>query len=634
MPFNQIQPERGASAYRDQLIGLVRDRRDQSERYSRAFRQKLPRLYDLWRGIFTGNFMPTKNNVHIPLIYSTIWSDVARKIATSFSQRPFLTFQGFGPNDAPTARKNESLISAQLQDARVIEKETVTFLGGDLYGTAISQVMWDHKEQERSRTDWKALPLSGQRVRQIMREKVITYDGPNYKNIDLLDFFPQPNYRSLHDMYWVEVRYYLDLDEVRFMASDAGGNVFDKGELARLERDSATAAFRSDELLMRRFDFRTGFTGQQRYQDKWSRPVEIIEMWGFIPSELAGPIGSTNVVISVANDNYLLRARENPFHHQMKPFLAYSPTPDPHYFFAAGKAEIAEKLQVTINRFVNHILDGADITVHPMMVYNRHKGINTRNLFAGPGRVFGVDGPPADALMPVPFDMRGLAIGADQVGMLWNFMQMGLAVQEDTVMGMGGGGSDRQTAREFMGRREASGTRLMLESVLYEANYFEPLGNMFASLNAQLLQVPREILILGDSAQIDPVTEKPIPVSRETIEGWDLTRAYSARALGSTMSISKQARQATDLTVFQTLATAQPMVAGAVNMVNFLRQMLRNLDYPNVNELIKSVPQLEDLLSRSGMQGPEGVPADGDMGGLEALAGGSSGPMTNAGGTA
>lgn len=619
----EIQKEPTPLMYRDQLVGMVRDRRDQSERYGKGFRMRLPELYDLWRGVITGTYMPTKHSVHLPMIYSAIWSDTARKMATSFSSFPVLSFRGFGDDDAKIARKQEAICDAQFRDARCIEKELVTFLGGDLYGTAVSQLMWDHKEEVRSRTEWRAKPISGERVRQIMRERVTTFDGPNYRSIDLLDFYPAPNFRNVFDMPWVIVRYYLDIDEVDFLATKEGGRVFDRSEVERLKRDGALARGRSDEMLLRRFETRTGYSDSSRFMDKWSRPVEIIEMWGRIPRSLAGPIGSTNVVISVANDGFLLRAAENPFHHQLKPFTIHQPTPDPHYFYAPGKAEVAQKMQITINRIVNQLLDAGDLTIHPMFMYNRNRGINPRNLVAGPGRVFPTDGDPREALFPIPFNMSGMQIGAGQIEMLWRFLQMGTGVQEDTIMGLaGGGGSDRQTAREFMGRREASGTRLMLESVLYEANYLEPMGNMFMSMNQQLLELPREVLILGDAAKSDPVTGEDIPVSREIVQGWDLTRSYSARALGSTMSISKQARQATDLQVFQILASAQPMLAGAVNMTNFLRQMFRTLEYPNVNEFLRKVPQLEEILQQRGVQGGVGaVPESTDLQGLAALAG-------------
>src|SRR6185503_18433377 len=181
--FNDMTPDPTPAMYRDQLIGLVRDRRMASMRDGASFRKKLPGLYDLWRGVYTGNFAASKNNVHIPLIYSTIYSDAARKMATSFSSFPILSFRGFGPDDVERSRKQESICDAQFRDARCIPKELVTFVGADLYGTAVSQAMWDHKEEVRIRTDWKNKPLSGEMVRQIKRERVVTFDGPNYRNV-------------------------------------------------------------------------------------------------------------------------------------------------------------------------------------------------------------------------------------------------------------------------------------------------------------------------------------------------------------------------------------------------------------------------------------------------------------------
>lgn len=606
----RVEKEPAGPRWRDQILNLVRSRRESSERAAHAFRRKLPQFYDLWRGMHTGRFSPTKNNLHIPLIYSSVWSDVARKVATAFSQWPVITMDGFGPDDAPIARKNTALVNAQFRDAGMIEKEITTFLGADLYGTAISQVMWERKEETRNATTFKAMPISGETVRQIQRQRVVTFDGPNYRNLDLLDFYPQPGYRTINGnqgMQWCLVRYYLDLDQCRLMASEAGGNVFDSGEVERLASDSASAKYRIDEGLQRRFETRQGVSPNNRQLDKYTRPVEILEMWGQVPSEFAEPFGgSHNVVISIANDGYILRAVDNPLANRQLPFLKYSPTPDPHYFYSPGKAEVAHQMQIAANRFYNHQLDAADLMVHPMWMFDRNKGINTRNLWTGPGRTFGVDGDPSKALAPVPMDFRNLQAAQGQTESLWQFIQMGTGVQEDTIMG-GGGGGDRQTAREFMGRREASGTRLMLESVLYDSTYLEPLADHFASLNLQFLELPRQVLILGDSAQNDPVTGEPIVSTREDISGEDLVRQYTARANGTTMSLSRETQKANDLTMFQVLAGAGPEVLGSFNMVNFLRQMLTNLGYKNVNELIQKAPQVADMLQ--GQQASQ-VPTD------------------------
>jgi len=52
--------------------------------------------------------------------------------------------------------------------------------------------MWDHREETRDITTFKALPLSGETVRQMETARVTLFDGPNYRPIDLLDFFPNP----------------------------------------------------------------------------------------------------------------------------------------------------------------------------------------------------------------------------------------------------------------------------------------------------------------------------------------------------------------------------------------------------------------------------------------------------------
>ena len=228
---------------RDQVIGYVRDFRARSERYSASFKKQLPRYYELWRGLYTGTASITKHDVHLPLIFSTIQTLVARQMATEFGQFPFVNFMGAGPDDAPIARKNDALFAAQFRDARGLRKEYTNILRGELYGRSVARTMWDHKEEIQTREAWKALPLSGDRVRQIQRARVVTFDGPNYELVDLLDCFPWPGFMDEHDMPGYAVRYYMTLDQAEFMASDAGGNVFDRSEIERLKRDNANAAF-------------------------------------------------------------------------------------------------------------------------------------------------------------------------------------------------------------------------------------------------------------------------------------------------------------------------------------------------------------------------------------------------------
>jgi len=613
MAFTQITRGTSPELFRENLVNLVNSRFDYSEKYFHDVRTKLPRLYDVWRGIYTGRFHPHKNNVHVPFIYAAVWADAARKTAASLNQWPIIQFRGWGPNDKPVALKHESLVGAQMKDAQAFIKEVNTHVCAALYGTAVSQVMWDRRWERVVYDEWMTAPLSTERVRQIREEDVITFDGPNWENVDLLDAYPQPGFRLITGMKWFGRRYYLDLDDCRFMSSprpDGRPPVFDPAEVARMEREGANADSTADDVVQRKYMARLGMSDDMsRILDKFSRPVEIREYWGIIPTELAIN-GETNVVITIANRKYLMRGRGNPFWHRTKPFIAHSPTPDPSYFHAAGKAEVAEKLQLTANRYVNQRLDAADIVIDPMWFYDRNSGINTQNLYAKPGRWIGTDGPPGDKVMPMPVDLRGMQAGAGLTAEMSAYIERATGIGDDTVQGLSSG-PDRETARAFLSRREASGSRLMLEARIYEETYLEPLANMMMRLNRQFLEGPVEVFILGENAQTDPDTGAPIKDTREVLEGYELANSYTARAVGATNNLSKLVRRQELVPLLQAVSS-NPYAAGAVNFVNFFRQIFREFDMDNVNELINQnanqMAQMSQVMEMAGEKDAANIP--------------------------
>ena len=598
-------------AFREQLCNLVVDHMQYSEKHFWGVRAKWPRLYDLWRGNWSGRFHPHKNNVHIPLIFSAIWADAARKVATSLADYPVVSFLGYGPDDMPIARKREALISAQMKDDKCFLKQVDAVVSADLYGVAVMQIGWKKDQPMRVVEYVDRAPLSGKIVRHIKKQPVTMFDGPESMLIDLLDFFPQPAVPRLDQMKWVVRRYFLDLDDIRYLASIGA---FDKNELRRLEMEGAVGkgnAYASTSL--RRFQVRTGMDDETaRFMDKYSRPIEILEMWGTIPSEYA-PDGVMQRVITVANRRYLMRNKPNPYNHGLLPFVAFTPTPDMHYFYAPGKGEVVEKIQIVANRYLNQSLDAADLLVDPMWFYNRAAGLVTKNLYARPGKFVPVNGNPSEMVQPVQHNVQGLTIADDKIGQMRMLANMGTGIQDDVVAGLQGADS-RQTAREFVGRREAAGTRLLLESRIYEEMLLEPMANMFVALDKQFLELPVEVLILGDGALLDPVTQTPIPGSRERLNGYDLTPNYAARALGASVGLSKGMQQQALVQLLGAMGTPiGQAVMGQINVVNFWRSIFRAFDVPNINEIFMQDPRLKALLQMNegallGGQGMAGTP--------------------------
>jgi hypothetical protein len=593
--YDQTFQKLTGPAFREQLCNMVVEHMQHSERHFWGIRAKWPRLYDLWRGNWSGRFHPHKNNVHIPLIFSAIWADAARKVATSLADYPVVSFLGYGPDDMAIARKREALISAQMKDDQCFLKQVDTVVSADLYGVAVMQIGWKKDVPMRVVEYVDRAPLSGKIVRHIKKQPVVMFDGPESMLVDLLDFFPQPTVSRLQKMKWVVRRYFLDLDDIRYLASIGA---FDKSELRRMESEGSVGsgnAFISTSI--RRFQVRTGMDDETaRFMDKYSRPIEILEMWGTVPSEYA-PDGVLQRVITVANRRYLLRNRPNPYNHGMLPFVAFTPTPDMHYFYAPGKAEVIEKIQIVANRYLNQSLDAADLLIDPMWFYNRAAGLVTKNLYARPGKFIPVNGDPNAMVQPIAQNVEGLTVADAKIAQMRMLSNMGTGIMDDAVAGLQSADS-RQTAREFVGRREAAGTRLLLESRIYEEMLLEPMANMFVALDKQFLELPVEVLVLGDGALLDPITQTPIPMSRERLQGYDLTPNYAARALGASVGLSKGMQQQALGSLLQAMNGAMGQaVMGQINVVNFWRSIFRAFDVHNINEIFAQDPRLKQLLT-------------------------------------
>jgi hypothetical protein len=604
----------GTEAVREQIIDVVVSRKKLSENHYMGIRQSLPRRYDMWRGTWTGRFHPHKNNVHIPLIYSAVWADAARKASTSLNMWPIVTFVGYGPDDMPVARRREALVSAQMKDDNLFLKQVELFVSADLYGVGVTQVGWKRTREMRIQEFVDRLPLSGRTVKQIKKGPITSFDGPCTENVDLLDFFPAVNFSRITDMPWCVRRYFLDLDDIRYLASEDMG-VFDAEEVRRMEREGGVGWDHfTDEATVRRFATRTGMDDATvKFMDKYARPVEIFEMWGYLPTELC-PDGVRMRVITIANSRYMLRNRPNPFWHNLKPFIQYSPTPDPHYFYAPGKAEVMEKLQITGNRYINQSLDAADLMIDPMWFYDRNANINTRNLYARPGRFIPVDGNPGQVVQAMQMPHPNLMVADSRVSLMKDFGNMASGIVDDAVQGIGG--DKEQTAREFIGRREAAGNRLLLESRLYEEMYLEPLANMFVALDKQFLDMPVEVLILGDNAVLDPVTQMQVGGTREHLDDFDLVPNYAARAMGATSGLTKGMRQQNLVQLLTAMGSPMgQMVMGQINQLNFWRGIFREFEIPNLNEIFVTNPMLNQMVTNVGygQQGIQGVPSSGQI---------------------
>lgn len=488
-----------------------------------------------------------------------------------------------------------------MKDCESFRKAVDFYSSSDIYGTAIARIGWRTDERLENFRSMGFDAATGGRKLVSNTRKVTTFDGPDWDVVDILDFLPQPGKKRIQECDWVIHRYYMDLDQLDELAAQG---IYDPAAVRKLRTSGNMPTQIENDYLQRVNIYRSYSEYDARRQERYAKPVEVVEMWGRVPSEFA-PDGLVHRVVTVANGNVLLRNRPNPFWHGQIPFVAYSPMPDPHYFHGPGKIEVAEKMQYAANRYANQKMDGLDLAVDQVWLVNSSLGIDTQNLYMRPGRVIKVDGAIGeDQIRPLSPDLRGIGAANEEISFLWNAIQQATGIIEDTVQG-GQGGRDRQTAHEFAGRQENVMTRLMLEARLAEEGFVEPMANMFVSLNKQFLTIPKEVRILGTDATVNPVTGFPLPQQAVTIDDIsDINHDYRARAVGSTQMMGRAMMQQQLIGLMQVIS-ANPVGMQMVNWTAYFRQMFDAFQLRNVDELLNPGPTQVNQAAQQ--QGPASV---------------------------
>lgn len=582
------------------IVELVDARRQHSLRYNQGTFSKLQRWYDTYRGVWQGRLAQFRNNVNIPFTFAMIQSDVARKTQSSFGSWPIVGFEGYAPEDAPRAKKNEVLISAQMKDADSVLQAVDFFLQADICGTGIGRYGWKNltRKVKTRRMEQVAPGFSVPVVREYTAE---LFDGPIWSTVDRLDLWQQPGKNRIADMGWVIHRYYSDLDD---LIEDANGPnpYFDRSAIAALKQSPMNSSQQA-EFSQRRVAFRNEYDYSARQQERFAKPVEIWEMHGLVPSEFA-PDGVRDRCIAIGNGRVVMKNRAAAMGNGTKPFFSYSPMPDPYSFDGVAKTEVAFGPQQTANRLANQKLDALDTLIDPMYVANSSANLNTQHLFTRAGRIILVDGAADEsnirALVP---NMQGLAAAYTEIGQLFQMMQLGTGETEQLL---GEAGPARETARGALSRQEHALNRLSMETKLAEEGFIEPLANAFRHMDRLWLSMPHEIKILGSLAVVDPTTGLPYSQEERTIDYEDLAPDYRARAVGASQMIGRSVRQQNYLGLLQVLS-ANPAMMQLVNWANFARAGFELFGFKNIDEfLVQQVPMVNQMAQQTG-QDPSAI---------------------------
>lgn len=596
-------PQR-ATASQDQILALIDRRRTDSLRYNYTTFAKCKQWYAMFRGI-TGAATSTpqfRNTVSLNYLYGQMNSHVARMVQTCFGVWPIVSFDGYAPEDVPLAKKREVLISAQMKDCGSIAKANDFFMQAAICGTAIARYGWKNITRKTRYTSYEAI-APGLTVPVLNEGMMTKFNGPTWEVVDRLDFWQQPGIKCIDDMAWVIHRYWRDWDD---LMDDANGPYpyFDREQVLKLGERPLLAAAR-DEYTSRRLMFRSDYDYMARQNEGYAKPVEIWEMHGLVPSEMA-PDGVRDRCIAIGNGTVVLKNQPSILPSGQKMFLSFSPNPDPYGFDGIGKAEAGERVQRTIDRIANQKLDAVDLVIDPTYLARSDANLNTQNLWSRAGKIYTVDGGQgalSDIVQPLTPDLRGLQMAYTEIAQLREALQY-MTGETDALLGQRGSGDE--TARGFLGRQENALSRVSNESKLAEEVFVERLADAFVDLDRIFLPPDYEVKVIGSLSMVNPISGLPYPEQRVQIGPEDLRPDYRARAVGASQTMNRGTRQQNYLSFFQ-IAASSPVGQTLINWPNMLREGAELFGFKNIADFVVSqIPQTNAAMMQQGQPGPGG----------------------------
>lgn len=169
-------------------------------------------------------------------------------------------------------------------------------------------------------------------------------------------------------------------------------------------------------------DLETSWIDQEFQDDK----VRILRYYGLVPkhlldaskeegdvvdlfekegeSELMEEYGDlVEAIVVIADDQYLLKAEENPYMMKDRPVVAYQDDTIPNRFWGRGVAEKGYNMQKAIDAQIRSHIDSLALTTVPMMAMDATRLPRGSKFEVRPGKSILTNGNPAEILMPFRF---------------------------------------------------------------------------------------------------------------------------------------------------------------------------------------------------------------------------------------
>lgn len=223
-----------------------------------------------------------------------------------------------------------------------------------------------------------------------------------------------------------------------------------------------------------------GYTGETRMADE-SDSVKVTEYWGKVPRkflkakkdkddfEYDSKSDLVEAVVTILNDEYILRAEENAFMMKDRPFVSAPHEKIPGSFWGRGVVEKGYNAQKALDTEMRARIDSLALTTIPMMAADATRLPRGVKFEVRPGKTVLTNGSPRDAIMPLDMGTTDPQT-MNQVNLLQGMIQMGTGTMDNVA-------ADRSTSAGMSMAQSAAIKRQKRVLMNFQNNYLIPLIN-------------------------------------------------------------------------------------------------------------------------------------------------------------
>jgi len=430
---------------------------------------------------------PYDSKLFVPRPYLVVETKTPRITQAVIGKDPIWTVKPVSRDDEEKARSSSEILTHQVRNSdNVMLELTLWFKDAFIFGGSIGKSGWEFKKSvlpQRVRTEPRIDVVTASIIGgedKIVLKEVVEKDQPFFNNVDIGEYYGDPNATSIEDSKFMIHRQIVSRHLVEYL-----GQLGIFIDVNRIPTNREHTGVVSD-FVNRRFSVRN-FTDPFQVSGNPFEYIELLEFWWI--DERGQKLKSV-----VANRAVIVQDGFVPYWHNRFPFYLLKDCPMTKEFWGIGEIQPIRDLVKEANSLRNQDMDMRNRILKPFYLINRTAGINTTEFEnVEPGGYLETSLTPKESIevfRPPSFD--NLTFNASQ--------RVDLDIQLTTGVNdlAFGQQANRQIRNATTGSlmAEATNTRHGLTALLF-LQELRKVGRDWLAMNQQYLSTPVYIRVLG-----------------------------------------------------------------------------------------------------------------------------------------